>query len=77
MKAAGTKLLKTIISKKKNEDFLKEKIDVTKYKTILTEEDLNKWINILKTQSLIAVDTETSSLNPVEADLVGALSLLL
>ena len=57
--------------KKQNEDFLKEKIDVTKYKTILTEEDLNKWINILKTQSLIAVDTETSSLNPVEADLVG------
>ena len=57
--------------KKQNEDFLKEKIDVTKYKTILTEEDLNKWINILKTQSLIAVDTETSSLSPVEADLVG------
>ncbi len=49
----------------------KEKIDLTKYETIVTEKQFENWINILKNQSLISVDTETSSLNPVEADLIG------
>ena len=35
------------------------------------EKDLDKWIKILNEQSVIAVDTETSSLNPLEAELVG------
>jgi len=48
-----------------------QKIDLDKYETIITEKDLEKWINILKKQNLISVDTETSSLNPIEADLVG------
>jgi DNA polymerase-1 len=47
------------------------KIDTTLYKSILNEKDLDKLIEILNEQSLIAVDTETSSLNPLEADLVG------
>ena len=49
----------------------KEKIDLTEYETIITEEQFENWINILKKQNLISVDTETSSLNPVEANLVG------
>ena len=32
---------------------------------------MDKWIEILDKQSVISVDTETSSLNPLEADLVG------
>ncbi len=48
-----------------------EKIDLTKYETITTEKEFEKWVNILKRQNLISVDTETSSLNPIEADLVG------
>ena len=48
-----------------------EKIDLTKYETIITEKQLENWVNILKKQSLISVDTETSSLNPIDADLVG------
>ena len=47
------------------------KINTKNYESIINEEDLDKWIKILNEQSLIAVDTETSSLNPVEADLVG------
>jgi DNA polymerase I len=47
------------------------KIDTKAYKSITDEEDLDKWLEILKTQSIIAVDTETSSLNPLEANLVG------
>ena len=48
-----------------------KKIDITKYITITKEEELEKLINTLEDKSLIAMDTETSSVNPVEADLVG------
>ena len=48
-----------------------KKIDLTKYETIVTEKQLEKWVNILKKQSLISVDTETSSLSPIDADLLG------
>ena len=47
------------------------KINVKKYDSITSEKDLNKLIKILSEQSIIAVDTETSSLNPQEANLVG------
>ena len=50
---------------------LKDKIDTSKYENILNEKQFEKWINILKKQRLIAVDTETSSLNPIDAELVG------
>jgi len=47
------------------------KINIKKYESILTEKDLDKWIKILNEQEIISVDTETSSLNPLEANLVG------
>jgi len=46
-------------------------INVKSYASITNEKVLEKWIKILNEQSVIAVDTETSSLNPLEADLVG------
>ncbi len=46
-------------------------INVKGYESITSEKVLDKWINILNEQSIIAVDTETSSLNPLEAELVG------
>ncbi len=49
----------------------KEKIDISKYQTITTEKQLEDFVKILKNQNLISVDTETSSLNPLVADLVG------
>ncbi len=48
-----------------------DKIDVTKYETIISEKHFTDWIEKLKKQTLISVDTETSSLNPIIADLVG------
>ena len=48
-----------------------DKINVKGYESITDEKILNKWIKILSEQSVIAVDTETSSLNPLDADLVG------
>ena len=32
---------------------------------------LDEWVSILKEKHIISVDTETTSLNPLEADLVG------
>ena len=47
------------------------KIDTKLYKSILSEKDLDKLIDILNTKSFISIDTETSSLNPLEAELIG------
>ena len=47
------------------------KVDTDKYKNILNENDLEKLLKKLNEKSVISVDTETSSLNPLEADLVG------
>ena len=47
------------------------KIDTKLYKSILNEKDLDKLIKNLNEKTSISVDTETSSLNPHEADLVG------
>ena len=41
------------------------------YESITKESDLKKWVKILNEQSVISVDTETSSLKPSETDLVG------
>ncbi len=49
----------------------KNKINLNAYQTIRTEKQLEDWIDILKTKDIISVDTETSSLNPIVADLVG------
>ena len=54
-----------------NKKMQSEKINVKGYESITNEKALDKWIKILNEQSVIAVDTETSSLNPLEADLVG------
>lgn len=40
-------------------------------KTVVTEKELEDLIDALSKQSLIAVDTETTSVNALEADLVG------
>ena len=47
------------------------KIDTKSYKSILNEKELNELIKNLNEKSIIAVDTETSSINPQEAELIG------
>jgi len=47
------------------------KINTKAYESIINEKNLDKWLKILNEQSIISVDTETSSLNALEADLVG------
>ena len=41
-------------------------VNVKDYESIIDEKVLDKWIKILNEQSVIAVDTETSSLNPLD-----------
>ncbi|MDC6482109.1 DNA polymerase I [Pelagibacteraceae bacterium] len=57
----------SIQNKKKSDN----KVNVKNYDCILDEKSLDKWIKILEEKTVIAVDTETSSLNPLEAELVG------
>ncbi len=47
------------------------KIDRSRYQTILTEEQLQQWREKLSNASLFAIDTETNSLNYMQAKLVG------
>ena len=56
------------LKRKKNKS---PKIDTNNYKNILSEPDLDKLIKKLNEKSLISVDCETSSLNPIDAELVG------
>lgn len=41
------------------------------YQTILTESELDDWLARLDTAPLVSVDSETTSLNPMQAKLVG------
>jgi DNA polymerase I len=54
-------------SKKKTDN----KVNLKNYECILDEKKLDKWLKILEEKTVIAVDTETSSLNTLEAELVG------
>ncbi|MDA9676793.1 DNA polymerase I [bacterium] len=47
------------------------KINTKGYKSLTSEKDLDKWLSVLNEQSIISVDTETTSVNPLEADLLG------
>ena len=46
-------------------------IDRSRYETLLTEADLNRWVDKLKQVKLFALDTETDNLDYMAANLVG------
>jgi len=60
-------------SSSKNIKYFKEssKFNLEKYQTILHIGQLEDWIKKIEKKKVVAVDTETSSLNPHEANLVG------
>jgi len=63
---SGKKIIKSTSSKNQL-----EKINTKIYESIVSETALDKWLEVLNEQSIISVDTETSSLNPLQAELVG------
>jgi DNA polymerase I len=50
---------------------LATKIDYSQYETITTLAQLDAWISVAIDAGIIAVDTETNSLDPMQAELVG------
>ncbi|NNC68150.1 MAG: DNA polymerase I, partial [Gammaproteobacteria bacterium] len=46
-------------------------IDKVSYELILTKKDFNRWLKLLKQASLISFDTETDSLDYMQANVVG------
>ena len=46
-------------------------IDRSRYETLLTEADLNRWVEKLKQAKIFALDTETDNLDYMAANLVG------
>ncbi|HBF46506.1 MAG TPA: DNA polymerase I [Shewanella frigidimarina] len=59
------------ISQESEEEVIVSPTIEAEYETILTMEALDKWIEKLNRAELIAIDTETTSLNYMEAELVG------
>jgi DNA polymerase I len=43
----------------------------TEYETILTTEHLDRWVSMLENSDLISIDTETTSLDYMKAEIVG------
>ncbi|TFW35562.1 DNA polymerase I [Massilia horti] len=41
------------------------------YETVLTEEQLERWLALVEAAELTSVDTETTSLDPMQAEMVG------
>ena len=56
---------------KKIESKNSTKFNLKQYKTILKIDELENWIKKIEEKGIVAVDTETDSLNPHEANLVG------
>lgn len=49
----------------------RQKIDRSKYEIIQTQEDLDRWITRICDVGTVAIDTETTSLDVMQAELVG------
>ncbi|MDD1795669.1 DNA polymerase I [Enterovibrio sp. ZSDZ42] len=58
-------------SEKKEASFSAASIDRSQYETILTEEAFRVWMDKLRNANVVAFDTETDSLNYMEANLIG------
>ena len=54
-----------------DEALLAIQIDRSRYETLLTEADLNRWVEKLNQAKLFALDTETDNLDYMAANLVG------
>jgi DNA polymerase I len=53
------------------EEAKSDKIDRSTYVTVASREELQRWIDAAFEEGVVAFDTETSSLDPIQADLIG------
>lgn len=59
------------LAEKRKKEALVEKIDTASYQTITDETELKRWLDEALDQGFFAFDTETTSLDPMQAELVG------
>ena len=59
------------LAEKRKKEALEEKIDTASYQTITDETELKRWLDEALDQGFFAFDTETTSLDPMQAELVG------
>ncbi|MEM9279739.1 MAG: DNA polymerase I, partial [Pseudomonadota bacterium] len=57
--------------KARMEEGLATKIDASAYECVRDETALQQWVDRIRDAGLVAIDTETTSLDPMEAELVG------
>ena len=67
----GSTEIRRRFQKHKNSLNQKNDFNYKSYEIISNEKQLDDWIENLDKSSVISVDTETSSLDPLEAELVG------
>ncbi|MBI0000474.1 DNA polymerase I [Bartonella sp. W8122] len=60
-----------LLAEKRKKEALTEKIDTTAYHTITDEAELKQWLDRALDQGFFAFDTETTSLDPMQAELIG------
>ena len=63
--------LEELNSSKTSKDDKRDLITSEKYEVIRTEDDLNKWCEKILKQKFFAIDTETTSLDTLSAEIVG------
>ena len=68
--SSGVKTPSDMVALRKAEG-LATKIDPSCYECIRTEPDLQNWVSRIWDAGLVAIDTETTSLDPMQAELVG------
>jgi DNA polymerase-1 len=70
-KTNGTALTPQALAAARAEAARNTRIDRTKYATVRTADELKSWIARAKDQGYLAVDTETTSLDPMQAEMCG------
>ena len=67
----GEPKLANTTDKKNKVNLTKEKIDKNQYQCVETLSELEKIIKNCENEKIISIDTETTSIHPLEADLIG------
>ncbi|KIF81204.1 DNA polymerase I [Noviherbaspirillum autotrophicum] len=69
--AAGTRATAQVHDGQPQASLFEAAAVAAEYETVLTEAQLDRWLDTINGASLTAVDTETTSLDPMRAQLVG------
>ncbi len=69
--AAGSSSTPTDFANARLAEGLAAKIDADTYECVRDEATLHEWVNRVYEAGVVAIDTETTSLDPMEAELVG------